>query len=362
MCILIKHNANTVFTDELLLDFYSHNSDGFGAVYAEDGKLVVIKTLGKPDEIKAIYQETLKGRECIIHYRMKTHGDIDMDNCHPYHVTDDIWMAHNGILPMGNPIDSRKSDTWHFIEFILRPALTGNPDLLFDVDFQDYIADMIGGSNKFAFMHSSGESVIINEKAGVYHEGAWLSNTYAWSASKYGHGYSYKRGSNVNKYYSGGYGNWDDDDLYGSGTLYGSGGTSFSYKKDDSASKGAVSLHPTTKHSSTELYGWDKHNELDTGGDALGDYEFEGFEVRPKSKQNYRKVLRAAYNCYRRGGPQLLDWVIAAPEKAEYLLIEWYGEHYKGEMTEMVNGSPEEAVELIATLFKDGSVNENDVQ
>jgi len=43
----------------------------------------------------------LKVSECIIHYRMKTHGDIDMDNCHPSRVTDDIWMAHNGILSMG---------------------------------------------------------------------------------------------------------------------------------------------------------------------------------------------------------------------------------------------------------------------
>jgi predicted glutamine amidotransferase len=352
MCILIQHPANTVFTDELLLDFYQHNPDGFGAVYSENGKLVVIKTLGKPDEIKAIYHEVLKGRECIIHYRMKTHGDIDLDNCHPYRVTDDIWMAHNGILAMGNPIDTRKSDTWHFIEYILRPALTGNPDLLFDKDFQDYIADMIGGSNKFAFMHSDGRSVILNEEAGVKHEGAWLSNTYAWSAAKYGHGYSYKRGGNYSSYYRPGYyDEWDDYEPVG-----------VTAKKDANGKTGAVVLHPTAKQSSNSLYGWDKHSEIDTNGEAFGDYDYDGFEVRSKSKHNYRKVLRAAYNCYRRGGPQLLDWVIAAPEKAEYLLIEWYGEHYRGEMAEMVNGSPEEAVDLIASLFEDGSVSEADTQ
>jgi hypothetical protein len=349
MCILIKHPANTVFSDELLLDFYQHNSDGFGAVYSENGKLVVIKTLGNPDEIKAIYQETLKGRECIIHYRMKTHGDIDMDNCHPYRVTDDVWMAHNGILSMGNPIDPRKSDTWHFIEFILRPALTGNPDLLFDIDFQDYIADMIGGSNKFAFMHSSGKSVIINEAAGVKHEGAWLSNTYAWSAAKYGHGFSYNRSSYSKSYnIMGDY--WDEDLRSYSKTT-----------KTTTGDKGVI-FTTGTKHSSKDLFGWDKHNDIDTGGAALGDYDYDGFEVRPKTKQNYRKVLRAAYNCYRRGAPKLIDWIIDAPQKAEYLLIEWYGEHYQGEMAELVNSDPDEAASLISTLFDDGSINANDVQ
>jgi predicted glutamine amidotransferase len=326
MCILIQHPANTAFTDELLLDFYQHNPDGFGAVYAENGELVVIKTLGKPDEIKAIYHEVLKGRECIIHYRMKTHGDIDLDNCHPYHVTDDIWMAHNGILSMGNPIDPRRSDTWHFIEYILRPALTANPELLFDVDYQDYIGDMIGTSNKFAFMHSDGRSVIINESAGVNHEGAWLSNTYAWSAAKYGHGFKSKHNYD---WYTG---------------------------------KGDTLTYPT-KHSSTSLQTWTKHNAIDTGGAAYGayDYEFDGYEVQPKTKVNYRKALRAAYNCYRRGSHQLLDWVIAAPEKAEFLLLEWYGEMYKNEMSELVNADPEEAVALLKTLFDDGSVNETDL-
>lgn len=334
MCILIQHPANTVFSDELLLDFYQHNPDGFGAVYSEDGKLVVIKTLGKPDEIKAIYHEVLKGRECIIHYRMKTHGDIDLDNCHPYHVTDDIWMAHNGILSMGNPVEPRRSDTWHFIEYVLRPTLTANPELLFDPDYQNYIGEIIGTSNKFAFMHSSGESVIINEFAGVKHEGAWLSNTYAWSAAKFGHGFNNKR-TNYSNYYSS---MWDDI----------------------GSTKGNTLVYPT-KQSSKSLQSWTKHNDIDTGGAALGDYDTDGFEVRPKTKVNYRKALRAAYNCYRRGSHQLLDWVIAAPEKAEFLLLEWYGEMYKNEMSELVNADPEEAVALLKTLFDDGSVNETDL-
>ena len=343
MCILINHPANTNFDRALLDDFYSYNSDGFGAMYAEEGKLVIVKTLGTPNEIAKLYNEELAHRDCVIHYRMKTHGDIDLDNCHPYRINDDIWMAHNGILAMGNPIDSRKSDTWHFIEYIIRPALAADPDLIFDRDYQEYLENMIGGTNKFAFMHKSGKSVILNEQAGVTHQGAWLSNTYAWSAHKHGHGYKYgttKYGTTkyaVSQYHASGslLDEYDDyQDPYGA--PYGS-----------------------TKHSSKAL-GWAKYDEVDV--DPVGTVDGIS-EIRPRAskKVNYDKAFRAAYNCYRRGSAQLLDWVIAAPEKAEFLLLEWYGEQYEDEMYEIVNADPEEAAILISCLFEDGSVNEADV-
>lgn len=335
MCILIHHPANVSFSDELLNDFYDHNSDGFGAMYSEGGKLVVVKTLGKPQEINALYKDALKGRECIIHYRMKTHGDIDLENCHPYKVTDEIWMAHNGILSMGNPVDKSKSDTWHFIKYMLRPALEANPMLIFDLDYQQYLEEMIGGSNKFAFMHSSGECVVINYDAGVEHEGAWLSNTYAWSAHKHGHGVKYQAGGNVSKYYAG----WDDND--------------YSYN-----------IKGLTKHSSKGLY--KPSHAFDTGGSAFGDYddEYEGYthydyDISALGKRlNIRKVTKAAHNCYIRGTKQLYDWVLMSPEKAAYLLEQSFGEKVEGEMWELVNAYPEDAVEWIQDLFAAGNFNE----
>lgn len=328
MCILIHHPANVSFSDELLNDFYAHNSDGFGAMYAEGGKLVIVKTLGKPQEINALYKDALKGRECIIHYRMKTHGDIDMENCHPYKVTDDIWMAHNGILAMGNPVDKTKSDTWHFIKYILRPALEADPMLIFDQEYQLYLEEMIGGSNKFAFMHSSGESVVLNYDAGVEHEGAWLSNTYAWSAHKHGHGVKYRSGGNVNKYYAG----WDYD------------------------------IGVSTKYDSKSLY----KPAFDTRGAAFGDYddEYEDYtrydcDISSFGKKlNIRKITRAAYNCHKRGTKALYDWVLTSPTKAAYLLEQSFGERVEGEMWDMVNAYPEDAVEWIQDLFEAGNYNE----
>ncbi len=185
MCLLVDQSAESNFTYEFLAGVYRKNSDGLGIMYAEDGEVKVFKHLPKSvDDFINFYDQHAKGRDCIWHARMKTHGDIDMENCHPYKVTDEIYMAHNGILSAGNDPDEAKSDTWHFINWVLRPALLADPTLLHNHGFQDYIAHMIGSSNKFAFMTAQGDSVVMNVKSGVNFEKSWLSNTYAWDYYK----------------------------------------------------------------------------------------------------------------------------------------------------------------------------------
>jgi hypothetical protein len=90
---------------------------------------------------------------------------------------------HNGILSTGNKANEKLSDTWHYINDYLKPMLAGNPDFAFHPAFKALVSDHIGGSNKFVLMDNEGRSVVINESAGVYWGGLWLSNTYAWSAS-----------------------------------------------------------------------------------------------------------------------------------------------------------------------------------
>jgi hypothetical protein len=91
---------------------------------------------------------------------------------------------HNGVLSTGNKADTTKSDTWHYIQNYLKPMLSGNPDFAFHPSFKALIEDHIGVSNKFVIMDNEGRQTVINEGSGVYWGGLWLSNTYAWSASK----------------------------------------------------------------------------------------------------------------------------------------------------------------------------------
>lgn len=221
MCLLISQPQDVTLEEDALRDFYDHNKDGFGAVYLDGDKVEVLKVLGDVDHVVDMYNKHLAGKKAVIHFRMKTHGDIDENNVHPYVVIKDkLWMSHNGVLRCSNPADNSMSDTWHIIKYFLNPILRQRPEFLNDNHWQTMLGSMIGDSNKFAFMDSDGEVTIINKSAGVEHFGCWLSNTYAWTPSKFGyyskysspsviysHG-SYAKPTNPQSKYYDPYGSW----------------------------------------------------------------------------------------------------------------------------------------------------------
>lgn len=190
MCLLVTQSATSPqLTAKWLTDFYESNADGVGVMYVENGELIVEKLLPKnPTDLIQFYHQHIEGRDCAFHLRMKTHGHIDMENCHPYEVLNkaehgvDLWLMHNGILHTDNKADITKSDTWHYIRDYLRPMIGNNPDFAFHPAFAELIGEHIGTGNKFVLMDNLGRQVTINEEQGVYWGGRWLSNTYAWSA------------------------------------------------------------------------------------------------------------------------------------------------------------------------------------
>jgi hypothetical protein len=127
-----------------------------------------------------------------------------------------LWLMHNGVLSTGNAKDTKKSDTWHYINDIIRPALAGRPEQFMSKWFQDLIEDHIGSSNKFVMMDAHGNTMTFNKDSGVMWGDVWMSNTYAWSAAKAGVVKPY------NSYYGGNYKGWNagygwngyEDDYY----------------------------------------------------------------------------------------------------------------------------------------------------
>jgi len=189
MCLLVTQQYDSpTITSDWITDFSVNNPDGIGVMYAQDGELIIEKKLFKTNaELLQFFTDHIDGRDCAFHFRMKTHGNIDLDNCHPYEVLNkeehgiDVWMMHNGVLHTGNDADKTKSDTWHYIRDYIRPLLKGNPDLVFSPVFTELIGDHIG-NNRFVFMDNLGRVSVVNEEQGVYWGGRWMSNTYAWTA------------------------------------------------------------------------------------------------------------------------------------------------------------------------------------
>ena len=166
-------SANKKISKSTLRRCYDANPDGAGFMYAEDKQLHVKKGYFT---FKEFYKEYKPhgDKQVLIHFRIKTHGPIDKDNCHPFLVNNSLGFIHNGII--NGYGDSKESDTIQFNNSILKKIVSkhGN-NSLFDDPMVELIENVIGYS-KLVFLDRHGNYTIMNEKKGNWNDGVWYSN------------------------------------------------------------------------------------------------------------------------------------------------------------------------------------------
>lgn len=178
MCLIIVKPANTAIPSALLNSAIDHNPDGYGIMYAHDGRIKVSKGLDY-SRLKSKIKK-LEDKDLIVHLRMATHGIINRDNCHPFKVNKNLYFCHNGILRDFIPQDDTVSDTVNFNRSVLIPDLHLDPDLVFNANYVSYLESLIGKYNKLAFMDSGGRIQFVNRDHWIEWEGLLLSNDYAY--------------------------------------------------------------------------------------------------------------------------------------------------------------------------------------
>jgi len=201
MCLIIHKPANKQLDPGLIKDTYTGNSDGFGLMFAEGGTVAVHKILPKNwTDCLDLYKQ-FEDRELAVHFRLRTHGNIDQSQAHPYEVFNrnngdpvDLYLMHNGILSEPPEFFKEKSDTWHFIEYILRPMLDHfwrryGTDPLDDFYVKEALESLAGSHNKLLLMDHEGKVTILNKQAGQDKDGLWLSNGYAMNRKGWGKGW-----------------------------------------------------------------------------------------------------------------------------------------------------------------------------
>jgi len=173
MCIAIYKPEGKEIERETLERCYNVNPDGAGYMFHKNDKLYVKKGFFSFKDFWQSYRRD-KLKECVIHFRIKTHGPINKDNCHPYMVNDKFAFVHNGIISGYNAAD--KSDTWLFNEDVIQPFVNKWGNLgLFEDPIKKLIENRIGYS-KLIFMDNQGNTKIFNEDKGYWDNGVWYSN------------------------------------------------------------------------------------------------------------------------------------------------------------------------------------------
>jgi len=204
MCIAIYKPVGKSISDEVLERCYKKNQDGCGYAHIKtyddgDKQLITYKDLVFESWLESYREAEAENADSpfLIHFRIKTHGKIDIDNCHPFIIDDDHVFIHNGIIS-GVPNDPNKSDTRMFKNHILSTLPEG---WMGHQAIKTLLEDFIGYS-KLVVMNRNGDVELYNEKKGEWFGGVWYSNTgYKAPAPAYTHGGH--RGGNYNQ---GGYG------------------------------------------------------------------------------------------------------------------------------------------------------------
>ena len=340
MCILIHHPKDACFTSEQLADFYDRNPDGFGAIVKKGESVEVIKSIGTLEEIEDLYYNQVACHEAVIHFRMKTHGEIDIANCHPYEVVPGIWMAHNGILSTGNAKDPKMSDTWHYIQDYLKPLLQANPELMLEPAFLKLVGGHIGSNNKFAFMNENGDVGIVNKNSGYTYWDlgneeleVWYSNTYAWNPYKMG----FEKYVAPKSYAT---------TTYGKGAYYGSSPTWRAWDAFDKEERqGTLSFGQQKKTQRGKRSGKKRGNTL-------------GKLPKFLKGDGLKRIVRQAYNAISLDGYEgALRWVMNHPMAAMNFLYQVYGNdedprNTKQEISDRVNFDQEWAADDIMVAWE----------
>ncbi len=171
MCIAVANYRNFI-SKKTLKNCFDNNDMGCGILYVNDeGILSTFKELNCFDNFYNAYHYIRSRTKLpmILHFRIATHGAINLENCHPFMINPNLGFVHNGIIS----IDTCKnySDTYYFNELLKKlPS-----DFLYNTAIMELIEKSISWS-KLIFMDNEGNVNIVNEQDGEYYKGNWYSN------------------------------------------------------------------------------------------------------------------------------------------------------------------------------------------
>ena len=182
MCIAITKPAGVELFKTTLQRSFESNSDGAGFAYEEDGKVIIEKGFFTFEDFLSAY--TPHGnKQCLVHFRIRTHGKLDKDMCHPFEINDHLAMIHNGII--NDHGTNETSDTHEFIEELIKPMIVSYGDqILSDPAFKKIIEKYVGAS-KLMFLNGETKEFIIYNRQMCHQNSGCIFSNYSYVTPQY---------------------------------------------------------------------------------------------------------------------------------------------------------------------------------
>lgn len=178
MCLIIHKPRSIEIPADLLEAAVSLNSDGWGLMgFSPEGDLLIERHAKVDLEQILATERKYRGAEYVLHLRKRTRGAANVENAHPFKVTDGVYMMHNGTIKLDTRI-AGMSDSWHFVSEILRPLAQRRQGILLDNAFHRLLEIALKPENKLALLdYPERRIILINQAHGAELDGLWLSST-----------------------------------------------------------------------------------------------------------------------------------------------------------------------------------------
>lgn len=184
MCMLTFLPEGVQPDPEALRNGADFNRDGHGFAIVNGKRLILRHSMDAEYAIAEFVRLRANHPDgpALFHSRFGTGGSVSEFNCHPFRIGSDrkTVLGHNGVLPsdVQPGKGEKRCDTRITAEVLLRGMNLGDPDV------RKSIGQWMGTRNKFVILtvnpRYQQRAYIINEAAGVWHEGptgvTWYSN------------------------------------------------------------------------------------------------------------------------------------------------------------------------------------------
>lgn len=187
MCLIVYRKEGQILTDDFIRDVAQKNPHGWGIMFnrPSDNKVVFRKGLDLDEFFTNFHPLQEKDIPCVIHFRVRTHGPIDVDNCHPFKVVNGVYFMHNGTINITIPKkdDGKASDTSVFVRDVLAPLLLSVKDKVSALgsSWFEHFMDAQADSHNSRFVVMGEEGPQFYGKWSKTTQGVWVSNGYGYT-------------------------------------------------------------------------------------------------------------------------------------------------------------------------------------
>lgn len=168
MCMIIDIPSGVVLDEAVLERCYKANKDGWGIMWSHGGEIYSVKDTSSFEDFMDYWQLVPVESNRAVHFRIRTHGEVDQENCHPFTVLEKtvdgrgLMMMHNGFINT-EMVDKARSDTWNFVTHELAPLMREAPSM---IDHQLML-------NMLQEAVSPSRVLLMNDEGGRYYLGKW---------------------------------------------------------------------------------------------------------------------------------------------------------------------------------------------